>query len=50
MELVKQGKSKEMLVNRAIDVKLIGAIKEAATLNEESISIEDFNKKIAEND
>jgi trigger factor len=50
MELVKQGKSKEMLVNRAIDVKLIGAIKEAATLNEESISVEEFNKKIAEND
>ncbi|MBR4294876.1 MAG: trigger factor [Bacteroidaceae bacterium] len=50
LELVKQGKSKEMLVNRAIDVKLIGAIKEAATLNEESISVEEFNKKIAEND
>ena len=50
MELVKQGKSKEMLVNRAIDVKLIGAIKEAATLNEESISVEEFNKKVAEND
>ncbi len=50
MELVKQGKSKEMLVNRAIDVKLIGAIKETATLNEESISVEEFNKKVAEND
>ena len=49
-EMIKRDKTKEMLVNRAIDVKLIGAIKEAATLTEEAISVEDFNKKVAEND
>ena len=49
-EMLKQDKTREMLINRAIDVKLIGAIKEAATLNEEAISVEDFNKKVSEND
>ena len=49
-EMLKQEKTREMLINRAIDVKLIGVIKEAATLNEEAISIEDFNKKVSEND
>ena len=49
-EMIKQEKTREMLVNRAIDVKLINVIKEAVTLVEEEVSIEDFNKKVAEND
>ncbi|MBQ5663354.1 MAG: trigger factor [Bacteroidaceae bacterium] len=49
-EMLKQDKTREMLVNRAIDVKLISVIKESATLVEEEISIEDFNKKVSEND
>ena len=49
-EMIKQDKTREMLVNRAIDVKLISVIKESATLVEEEISIEDFNKKVSEND
>jgi hypothetical protein len=48
--MIKQEKTREMLVNRAIDVKLINVIKEAVTLVEEEVSIEDFNKKVAEND
>lgn len=49
-EMLKQDKSREALVNRAVDVKLIAGIKEAVTLNEEKISVEDFNKKVSEND
>lgn len=49
-EMLKQEKTREALVNRAVDVKLIAAIKEAVTLNEENISVEDFNKKVSEND
>ncbi|MBE6302628.1 MAG: trigger factor [Bacteroidales bacterium] len=49
-EMLKQDKTREMLVNRAIDVKLISVIKESATLVEEEISVEDFNKKVSEND
>ena len=49
-EMIKQEKTREMLVNRAIDVKLISVIKESATLVEEEISVEDFNKKVSEND
>ena len=49
-EMIKQEKTREMLVNRAIDVKLINVIKEAVTLVEEEVSIEDFNKKVSEND
>ena len=49
-EMLKQDKTREMLVNRAIDVKLISVIKESVTLVEEEISVEDFNKKVSEND
>ncbi len=49
-EMIKQDKTREMLVNRAIDVKLISVIKESATLVEEEISVEEFNKKVSEND
>ncbi len=49
-EMIKQDKTREMLVNRAIDVKLISVIKEAVTLVEEEVSVEEFNKKVSEND
>ena len=48
-EMLKQEKTREALINRAVDVKLIQGIKAAVTLNEEKISVEDFNKKVSEN-
>ncbi len=48
-EMLKQEKTREALINRAVDVKLIKAVKAAVTLNEEKISVEDFNKKVSEN-
>lgn len=48
-EMLKQDKTREALINRAVDVKLIQGIKAAITLNEEKISVEDFNKKVSEN-
>ena len=48
-EMLKQEKTREALINRAVDVKLIQAIKAAITLNEEKVSVEDFNKKVSEN-
>ena len=48
--MLKQEKTREALINRAVDIKLIEAIKGIVTLNEEQISVEDFNKKLAEND
>ena len=48
-EMLKQEKTREALINRAVDVKLIKAIKATVTLNEEKISVEDFNKKVSEN-
>lgn len=48
-EMLKQEKTREALINRAVDVKLIQAIKAAITLNEENVSVEEFNKKVSEN-
>ena len=48
-EMLKQDKTREALINRAVDVKLIQAIKGVVTLNEETVSVEDFNKKVSEN-
>ena len=48
--MLKQEKTREALINRAVDIKLIEAVKSIVTLNEEQISVEDFNKKLAEND
>ena len=47
--MLKQEKTREALINRAVDVKLIQGIKAAITLNEEKISVEEFNKKVSEN-
>lgn len=49
-EMLKQDRTREALVNRAVDVKLIQAVKSAISLEEEKISVEDFNKKVTEND
>lgn len=48
-EMLKQDKTREALVNRAVDVKLIQAIKGAVTLAEEKVSVDDFNKMVSEN-
>ena len=48
-EMLKQDKTREALINRAVDVKLIQSIKSVITLNEETVSVEDFNKKVSEN-
>ena len=48
-EMLKQDKTREALINRAVDVKLIQSIKAVITLNEEAVSVEDFNKKVSEN-
>lgn len=48
--MLKQEKTREALINRAVDIKLIEAVKGVVTLKEEQISVEDFNKKLAEND
>ena len=47
--MLKQDKTREALVNRAVDVKLIQAIKGAVTLAEEKVSVDDFNKMVSEN-
>lgn len=48
-EMLKQEKTREALINRAVDVKLIQTIKGVVTLEEEKVSVEDFNKKVSEN-
>ena len=48
--MLKQDKTREALINRAVDIKLIEAVKGAVTLNEQEISVEDFNKMLSEND
>ncbi len=48
--MLKQEKTREALINRAVDIKLIEAIKGVVALSEEEISVEDFNKKLAESD
>lgn len=48
-EMLKQDKTREALVNRAVDVKLIQAIKGTVTLAEEKVSVDDFNKMVSEN-
>ena len=48
-EMLKQDKTREALINRAVDVKLIQSIKGVVTLAEEKVSVEDFNKKVSEN-
>ena len=43
-EILKKGDSTEALVDRAVDRKLVAALKGVVKLNEKEISVEDFNK------
>ena len=48
-EMLKQEKTREALINRAVDVKLIQAVKGAVVLDEQKVSVEEFNKLGSEN-
>ena len=43
-EMLKKKESVESLVNRAVESKLAAALKEKATLNHKSFTMEEFNK------
>jgi len=43
-EMLKKRENVEPMVDRAIDIKLISALKELVKLNEKSVSVEEFNK------
>lgn len=43
-EMLKKKESVDGLVNRAVETKLVAAVKPQVTLNEKTVSIEDFNK------
>lgn len=43
-EMLKQNENADQLVDRAVDVKLIAALKGVVKLNEKSITLDDFNK------
>lgn len=47
-DMLKDDKSLEQVVERAIDVKLIAALKGVVKLDEKSISLDDFNKMMQE--
>ena len=47
-DMLKERKNIDNLVNRAVDVKLIAALKGKVKLNRKSISLDDFNKMMQE--
>lgn len=47
-DMLKERKNTERLVDRAIDVKLIAALKGVVKLNEKTVSLNDFNKMMQE--
>ena len=47
-ELLKKQDSVQQFVDRAIDIKLIEALKKVVNLNKKSISLDDFNKMMSE--
>jgi trigger factor len=47
-EMLKKDDSRQGIVDRAIDVKLTAALKSVVKLNEKSVSLEEFNKLMAE--
>ncbi len=47
-ELLKKKESQQQFVDRAVDAKLVAALKTVVTLNKKSISLDDFNKMIGE--
>lgn len=47
-EMLKDRKNVDGLVDRAIDIKLIGALKNVVKLNNKQVSLDDFNKMMQE--
>ncbi len=47
-ELLKRKESSQQFVDRAVDIKLVAAVKETVTLNKKPISFDDFKKLTAE--
>lgn len=47
-EMLKDRKKVDSLVDRAIDIKLIGALKNVVKLNNKQVSLDDFNKMMQE--
>ena len=47
-DMLKERKNVDTLVERAIDVKLTGALKKVVKLNEKAVSLDDFNKMMQE--
>ena len=46
--MLKDGKAVENMVDRAVDLKLIAALKQVVKLEEKSISLDDFDKMMQE--
>ena len=46
-QLLKKQESVQQFVDRAVDLKLIEAIKKVVKLNKKSISLDDFNKMMS---
>jgi trigger factor len=47
-EMLKKRENVDGFVERAIDIKLSAALKEAVKLNEKEISLDEFNKMMSE--
>lgn len=47
-DMLKESKNVDGFVDRAVDVKLIAALKDKVKLNKKSISLDDFNKMMQE--
>jgi trigger factor len=47
-EMLRKDDSRQGIVDRAIDAKLTAALKSVVKLNEKSVSLEEFNKLMAE--
>ena len=47
-EMLKDRKNTDGLVDRAIDIKLIDALKNVVKLNKKSVSLDEFNKIMEE--
>lgn len=47
-ELLKKKEAQQQFVDRAIDAKLVGALKGVVTLNKKSVSLDEFNKMMGE--
>lgn len=48
MSLLKQKGTAEQFAERAVDLKIVSALKGKVTLNHKEISLDDFNKMLTE--